>query len=275
MCMSETPYYFNNGNYRLFGILYKPDNKDVKEGFIFCHPFAEEKLWTQRVMVNFARELMKKGYAVLRFDFMGHGDSEGNFSESSVQTRLEDIQIACEFLNTKIPNLKLINLLGLRFGATLAVLAVEKIKKINRLVLWDPIINGKDYMQELFRINLTTQTAVYKEIRYTRDALVKQLEEGKTVNIDGYEIAHDLYKQSTEINLLGFEPSFSGKCFIAQITRSLKKIKQEYIELGNRLNNTQIEIAVEYPFWKEIKVYYYQAERLFDLTLNWLKEEDN
>ena len=75
--MKEKPFIFPNGSYNLFGILHEPEIESNGEGFVFCSPFAEEKLWAHRVFVNFARELARLGYTVLRFDYMGHGDSEG------------------------------------------------------------------------------------------------------------------------------------------------------------------------------------------------------
>jgi pimeloyl-ACP methyl ester carboxylesterase len=41
------------------------------------------------------------------------------------------------------------SLVGLRFGATLAFLAASKRADIDRIVLWDPIVNGRAYLGEL------------------------------------------------------------------------------------------------------------------------------
>lgn len=271
----EIPYFFENNNYSLFGILHKPATGEPDEGFIFCHPFAEEKLWTQRVYVNFARELAKLGFAVLRFDFMGHGDSEGDFHTSSISTRVSDIKAAFKSLKEKIPSVNKINLLGLRFGATLAVLASKEISKINNLILWDPIIDGLKYMQEMLRINLTTQTAVYKEIRYTREDLVKQLENGKTVNVDGYEIANVLYQEAIKINLLKDLPVYAGKSLIVQISSGENaRTKKEMEALAETYMDSLLLLANEFPFWKEIKLYYSKAPDLFNKTLEWLNNNE-
>jgi len=52
--MTETPFFFPNGNYQLFGVLHEAEAPSKNEGFVFCAPFAEEKLWAHRVFVNFA-----------------------------------------------------------------------------------------------------------------------------------------------------------------------------------------------------------------------------
>jgi pimeloyl-ACP methyl ester carboxylesterase len=113
-----------------------------------------------------------------------------------------------------------IGLLGLRFGATLAALAAERSPKVGKLVLWEPIVDGAKYMQEMLRINLTTQSAVYKEIRHNREALVRMMRDGATVNIDGYELAYPCYEQATAVNL----KERTGSPFIPTSRRCRKRI---------------------------------------------------
>jgi len=70
------------------------------------HPFAEEKLWSHRVFVSFARALAERGYPVLRFDYMGAGDSSGTTPETSLQTHLDDLRAAVEVLLARQPQLE-------------------------------------------------------------------------------------------------------------------------------------------------------------------------
>ena len=44
--------------------------------------------------------LAQLGYAVLRFDFSGLGNSEGDFADSNFSTTLEDINAAADYLST-------------------------------------------------------------------------------------------------------------------------------------------------------------------------------
>jgi exosortase A-associated hydrolase 2 len=270
--MTETPFFFGNGSYNLFGIFHEP-SESRELGFVFVHPFAEEKLWTHRVYVSFARELAGRGYPVLRFDVMGHGDSDGNFEDSSIETRLSDIECAVQNLRDKVPSIKGICLLGLRFGATLASIAAEREKDIHKLILWEPVTDGSKYMQEMLRINLTTQTAVYKEIRYNRNDLVEMMKNGNTVNIDGYEICYDFFEQASSINLVKQNLNFTGDCLIVQVSRKERKIKKDLNELAAGYPNADIVVAIEEPFWKEIKVFYSIADNLFNSTLEWLERK--
>ena len=130
--MKETPFFFPNDPYNLFGILHEPEVEPNGEGFVFCHPFGEEKLWSHRVFVNFARKLAQIGYTVLRFDYMGHGDSDGNFSDATIETRISDIVAAVCWLKDNNSNVNSVSLLGLRLGATLASLTCEQFEGISK-----------------------------------------------------------------------------------------------------------------------------------------------
>jgi exosortase A-associated hydrolase 2 len=270
--VNETPFFFDNNGYRLFGVLHEPMGKARKEGFVFCSPFAEEKLWAHRVFVNFARDLAELGYPVLRFDYMGNGDSEGDFEECSVETKLSDIHCAAKTLQEKVGGIESVSLLGLRFGATLAALATGRGDIINRLILWEPILNGKAYVREMIRSNLSTQTAVYKEIRYNTEALIRMMKEGKTVNVDGYEMSWPMYNQATQIDLLASQNPYPGRALLVQISRKEGDINQPYKSLQSRLGNCDAVLTVADPFWKEIKPYYARAENLFRITQEWLEK---
>jgi len=269
--MLETPFFFPNGNYRLFGVLHEPKEPSKKEGFVFCAPFAEEKLWAHRVFVNFARDLAGNGYPVLRFDYMGNGDSEGDFEESSFETMLSDTDCAIRTLMEKVGALESVNLLGLRLGGTIASLAGENGSNISRLILLEPVVNGSAYIREMLRINLATQTSVYKKILYNTDALIRMMKEGKTVNVDGYEMSWPLYEQCAAIDLLNQKNSFMGKSLLVQISRKEGDISQPFKSLQGRIGNCEAALAVEEPFWKEIKPFYARAENLFRITQEWLE----
>jgi uncharacterized protein len=179
----EEPFFFAGTGGELFAVLHRPAAAPIG-GFAFCHPFGEEKLWTHRVFVTFARELTRRGYAVLRFDCRGNGDSAGEFKDASIDTALEDIGSAIAELRAR-SGVDKVSLLGLRLGATLAAVTAERRPDIDTLVLWAPIADGARYAQELLRINMTTQLAVFREIREDRAALVEGMRQGRTANVDG------------------------------------------------------------------------------------------
>jgi len=270
--MKETPIFFTAGNYRLFGVLHEAKNESKKkEGFVICAPFAEEKLWAHRVLLNFARDLADKGYPVLRFDYMGNGDSEGDFEESTLDTMLSDTDYSVRTLKEKVREIESVSLLGLRLGATVASLAVRDRSEINRLILWEPVVNGSAYTRELLRINLSTQSSVYKKILFNTDALIGQMKAGGTVNVDGYEMAWPLYEQVSGVDLLNGNNTCECDTLIVQISRKKEAVNSVYEKLKGYYSKCELAVSTEEPFWKEMCHYYYRAHNLFHVTMDWLK----
>lgn len=269
---AEQPLFFESGRASLFGILHTPPQTSNRQGIVFCHPFMEEKLWAHRVFVSFARKLAMLGYTILRFDYFGHGDSEGDFEQSTVKTRLTDIHAAIEFLKSSCPDLEFINLLGLRFGATLAGIVASERKDIAKLMLWEPVINGSNYMQEILRSNLTTQLAIHGKVMINREQLIETMKAGNTVNIEGYEMTYELFLQGSNIQLCEYSHSYDGRVLIIQIGKAGQPLRKELQECLAGYTNGELDQVVEEPFWREIKKNYSDARDLTARTLDWLSK---
>jgi len=72
-----------NGNI-LAGVLHTPDAGGARAYALFAHCFADE--------------LCNEGIAVLRFDFTGLGQSEGDFADTHFSSNVQDLLDAAAFL---------------------------------------------------------------------------------------------------------------------------------------------------------------------------------
>lgn len=96
-----------------------------------------------------ATQLERAGYAALRFDYSGTGDSLGDSQTATVNAWIGDVAIAADRLRSASGAARLA-VVGLRFGATLATLAGARGDlRLRHLVLWDPIVDGAAYIREL------------------------------------------------------------------------------------------------------------------------------
>ena len=271
----ETPIFFGDEADRMFGVLHAPDGKRTRSGLLLCHAFGEEKLWSHRVYVNLAREAANRGFAVFRFDFRGHGDSTGHSEDYSVDDYLRDIGTAVDTLKSRFDDLEDIGLIGLRLGGTLAQIWASRNDLIRRLVLWEPVLDGAKYMQELLRINLSTQLAVYGKVQQNREALVADMAEGKPANVDGYLISARFYEDCGNINL-STEPlkSTNAKSLIVQIAPNLKqKDRPDLLEFCEAYPGAEFHKVEEPPFWREIKPFTSRTNSLIRETLDWWESQ--
>jgi exosortase A-associated hydrolase 2 len=277
----EEPFIFRRGDVPLFGMLHTPAGSP-RLGFVTCHPFAEEKLWSHRVFVSTARALAQAGHAVLRFDFTGAGDSAGDTSQASLDFYLQDLTAAIGELERRVPGLERIGLIGLRLGASVAALLAERAAEDERLarlraaplILWDPVVDGEAHFQELLRINLSTQLAVYGKVRETRDQLQERIRAGETVNVDGYEIGKPLFESCALPKLLTAEPKrHAGPALVVQIAANEKTPERaDLAALAGAYRAGTAGRAIEHPFWREIKPFYGRAANLQRATQEWLEK---
>ena len=238
---------------------------------VMCHPLGEEKLWAHRVFVSFARDLAAAGFAVLRFDSRGEGDSDREFAHSDLESRVRDVCFAIDTVRALNPSVTDVTLLGLRFGAVVAAEAAARRGDVSRLVLWDPVVDGAAYMQAVLRLNLMFQMALHQKVVENRDALAARLARGETVNIEGYELSEPLFRQVSEFRLASALTNFAGDVLIVQVNPGDTSLKPDLVAMLKGRPKWQIEVVREEPFWKEIKTFYQRAGELTRVTLKALE----
>lgn len=87
----------NASGQQLAALLEKPP-ATPKAYALFAHCFAGSK--TLGIATGISRALAAKGFAVLRFDFTGLGNSEGDFANTNFSSNVSDLLSAAEFLKT-------------------------------------------------------------------------------------------------------------------------------------------------------------------------------
>jgi uncharacterized protein len=268
--VTETPFFFEGPSARLFGVLHEPGPQASGLPFLLCHALGEEKLWSHRVLVDTARTLAAAGHAVLRFDCTGTGDSFGEFSATSLTSCCADIEAAADELRRRAGAGQL-GLLGLRVGGSCAAAVAERRSDVESLVCWAPITNGAAYLQELLRINVTTQLAVYREVREDRDALTGVLEAGGLVNVDGYDMGPAMARELRALSVGTTPSAFRRPALLVQIDRKEDAPPAPELQRWQgRYAGAALVVVAEEPFWKEIPRFYKRASNLLAVTMTWL-----
>jgi uncharacterized protein len=274
----ETPLFIENREYRLFGVLHEAKRKANQNysprALVICNPFAEESIISHRVIVNLARCLAENGWHCFRFDYMGEGDSEGNFEDATLETRLLDIEAAVAFTSHQLETTQ-VGLLGVRFGATLAAAACTSIEGIDPLIMIAPIVAGRPYLGQLLRSNLAFQMAAYRSIVKDREALLADLNNGKGVNVDGYLLTSRLYREMAELELLTVQFKSHPRVFVMDINKSDKQPAKKNIQSLCEQFQTQgiyvdMETVAEHFFWADGRIHQPSAPGVEDSVRAWL-----
>lgn len=108
----------------------------VKVGIIFVHAASGNRLGPHRMFVEMGEEFYRLGYATMRFDFAGCGDSTGTGPMQSIEDDSFDLARVCEFFKQK-GALEKIFLIGISRGSRLCFNAMRKYKiDMNGMVLF-------------------------------------------------------------------------------------------------------------------------------------------
>lgn len=92
---------------------------------LFAHCFTCSK--NLRVVTNISKTLNKRGFGVLRFDFTGLGESEGDFAETNFSSNIEDLIAAAEYMASRYQAPEV--LIGHSLGGAAVLQAAAKIKE--------------------------------------------------------------------------------------------------------------------------------------------------
>ena len=153
------PCWIGSGADTLFGWLHQPiPGMQQDEAILLCSPLGFEQLHSHRSLRVLAQMLAAEGYPVLRFDWHGTGDSAGDdLAAERVTHWLQDIETTIGWLREQ-SGCERISLIGLRAGALLAAAAASRRETpIERMLLWAPVVRGKQYVRELRAIDRTAE----------------------------------------------------------------------------------------------------------------------
>jgi pimeloyl-ACP methyl ester carboxylesterase len=101
-----------------------------------------------------ADQMARQGFHVMRFDYFATGDSAGDDGEGDLDGWCQDVLSADNELRQR-SGCGRITWFGHRLGASIAALASKHNRlPVKQILLWDPVIDGPDYLREMVETHL-------------------------------------------------------------------------------------------------------------------------
>ena len=196
--LAEHAEYFPVGGIHLFTVLHQVINPVARA--LLAGPFASERHYSIDPWVKWARYLAKRKVEVLRYDYRGVGESEGVFEHASFAQWSEDLEHLARWLNVRSPRLPLI-LNGVGMGALLAGRAFHA-GVGDLLLLWSAPANANLGLRPtLLRSVMADQLFKFGDDRKPASAYIRDMEEGSTIEVEGYRWSASLWRESKEVVL--------------------------------------------------------------------------
>src|SRR6056297_3900747 len=148
--MTKIKFTNHQGN-SLIGNLELPPGGAWQATALFAHCFTCTR--NIKAARNISRALADAGFAVLRFDFTGLGESEGDFADTSFSSNLDDLEAAAGWMTDKLAAPQL--LVGHSLGGAAVLAVAERLDSV-RAVATLGAPSSADHVLEQFGRDLET-----------------------------------------------------------------------------------------------------------------------
>jgi hypothetical protein len=180
----EKVVFYNEKNQKLVGLLTLPENKKPPVAIII-HGFKGTKEY-HSFASNSIKPLTDAGFAVLRMDCRGSGESDLEFKDMTIKSESEDVLTAIDYAKTlDFLDSGKIALIGISMGVAAIVMAMRNKPKVKTLVFWGPAwyFNGnKRYDTPEHRKTIKKEGVFYVKQGFTGKIMVAGKELFKELN---------------------------------------------------------------------------------------------
>lgn len=200
-----------------------------------------------------AQQLLKHGIDSLRFDYLGHGKSEGKTEDLTIAEALHEAEILLD----KYPH-KVVDLVGVSYGGSIAILLTEE-RPISRIVLWSPLI---DYENNIMR----PQNHFCRE--FLGSEAKKQIQQkGYAIfGVDGVKFNMNLFHDAEQYHPKKVLRNYHKPVKIFHGTRDIIVPYQQSLQFQANNINVQIIDGASHCFYDEYN------EEVIDKTVSFLSE---
>lgn len=181
-----------------------PADGTATASVLFVPPFAEEMNKCRRMLALTARRLAEQGIQALTVDLFGTGDSAGEFRDARLEYWREDLALVAE--QAACDGAPLGGLVGMRFGALLALEFAAGLPGSLPLVVWQPVASGQIMLTQFLRLRVASGLlggAATESVA----SLSAEIRAGQTLEIAGYELSPRLVAALEGLDLRRLTPA--------------------------------------------------------------------
>jgi pimeloyl-ACP methyl ester carboxylesterase len=163
---TEVPTFFGPSDSPLFGVVHLPVDNQIRGGVLICGSLGKEGMDSVRLHRVLAGSLARRGFGVLRVDYLGLGDSAyAQVRDDAVANWVASVGHALEYLT--LIGAESATAIGIRAGCLILNEYLAQSHTVNRVVYLDPYGTGRRYLREhttLFRLSVGEDAATPGEV---------------------------------------------------------------------------------------------------------------
>ena len=231
----------------LRGMFHRPDGDAPAPAVLMLHGFTGQHIEQDRLFVQMGRHLAAAGFAALRVDFYGSGDSDGDFDEFTVHTEVADAVAMLDWLSAQ-PGVAAdrIAVLGLSFGGGVTSLLAGQDDRPRGIALWN---------------------ALGLPDRHFGDVPHEGPEAGV---FGGLRVGRAFFEAVEHLDITGTLRNYAGPGLVIQATEDEAIFQEEAAALAAALDTRGELVHIQgadhtfrHPNWRR---------EVFDITTRWLQQ---
>lgn len=114
--------------------------KDRVPLIVICHGFVGSRIGVDRLFVKAARELASEGNLVVRFDYVGCGESSGEYGQEGIDSMIAQTRAVLDYgLSCGDIDPTRVILIGHSLGGAVALLTAVRDRRVKKLILWSAV----------------------------------------------------------------------------------------------------------------------------------------
>jgi uncharacterized protein len=235
--------FFGDRRRQRFCAYHEPTGVGRPRAVLLCNPGPQEYRQCHFVLRQLADRLVEHGLHVLRFDYIGTGDSSGDASDGSLAHWTDDVEEAATELRER-SGVSRLSIVGIRLGAAIAARAVGRGLRVQDLILWDPVVNGSRYLAHL--------RAVQQRIRLDQPYPISDREEPGSLL--GIPMTEDQRLETAALDLLLEPLELRGKVavFTAEPSSEAERLVARWSDAGVDATHEVVpDATLARPVWHQ------------------------
>jgi len=220
--MKITPHFVSSAKGRIFCLERIPDSQSPQRLLVLVPPFAEEMNKSRHMVTLISQALVNQNHGLALFDLYGTGDSEGVLSDATLESWRHDLEVYLKYLKRayECP----LDVLCLRFGALIYLGSQESLALTEDVHLWNPVLNGKLFMAQFFRMRIAAEMMRPLGDKLTMQNLIDEMGVSEFIEVGGYPVSQELYDSIATFAIdVSSLRSIKKRCFITEISPQTKK----------------------------------------------------
>ncbi len=231
----------------LRGVLHHPESNAPAPTVVMLHGFTGNHIESEHLFVQAARTLCVAGFAVLRFDFFGSGNSDGTFEDMTVETEIADARAALDWLSEQ-PGIDAdrFAVVGLSLGGAVTAFVAAQDERVQAAVFWNAVALPDLHFTDIPRTGPDTGV------------------------VGGLRVSAQFLHEFAALNIVGTAEQYPSPALIVRGTGDVVVMGREAEVLAAALGDrgtlhliTNADHTFLHPEWRT---------ELFEVTINWLRD---